>query len=77
MAEQPPALTSWTDAQLYAVWCATAVELRRAAESDEAATAARARELLLAEIERRHPRQTAAWLTSRQALTGEPPRFLL
>jgi hypothetical protein len=77
VAEELPALSSWTDAQLYAVWCATAVELRRVAESSRAATAARARELLLVEIERRHPRQTAAWLTSRQALTGEPPRFLL
>jgi len=70
-------LGSWTDSQLYAVWCATADELRRAAQSDDAATAARARELLLAEIERRHPRQAAAWLSSRGALTGQPPRFLL
>jgi len=69
-------LSSWTDAQLYAVWCATADQLRRA-QSDEAATTARARELLLAEIERRHPRQTAAWLSSRKALTGQPPTFLL
>lgn len=69
-------LSSWTDAQLYAVWVATADELRRAAQSTEAATAARARELLLAEIERRHPRKTAAWLRSREALTGQPPTFL-
>jgi transcriptional regulator of nitric oxide reductase len=70
-------LSSWTDSQLYAVWIATAGELRRAAQSDEAATAARARELLLSEIERRHPRQTATWLTSPEALTGEPPEFLV
>ena len=70
-------LSSWTDSQLYAVWVATAEELRRAAQSDDAATAARARELLLTEIERRHPRQTATWLTSPEALTGHPPHFLL
>ncbi|MFG1813679.1 hypothetical protein ACGFIF_07950 [Kribbella sp. NPDC049174] len=69
-------LSSWTDSQLYAVWVATADELRRAAQSDDAATAARARELLLTEIERRHPRQTATWLTSPEALTGHPPHFL-
>ncbi|TCO20464.1 hypothetical protein EV652_112210 [Kribbella steppae] len=70
-------LSSWTDSQLYGVWCATADELLLAAQSDDAATAAQARELLLAEIERRHPRETAAWLTSPQALTGDPPHFLL
>ncbi len=70
-------LSSWTDSQLYAVWVATADELRRAAQSDDAATAARARELLLSEIERRHPRQTASWLTSPEALTGRPPDFLV
>ncbi len=70
-------LSNWTDSQLYAVWVATADELRRAAGSGDAATAARARELLLSEIERRHPRQTATWLTSPDALTGEPPRFLV
>lgn len=70
-------LTTWSDAQLYAVWSATADELRRAAHSDDAATAARARELLLTEIERRHPHQTATWLSSPEALTGQPPNFLL
>lgn len=70
-------LSSWTDSQLYAVWVATADELRHAAQSDDAATAARARELLLTEIERRHPRQTATWLTSPEALTGHPPHFLV
>ncbi|TDD16547.1 hypothetical protein E1218_29595 [Kribbella turkmenica] len=70
-------LSSWTDSQLYAVWRATADELRLAAESDDAATAARARELLLTEIERRHPHQTATWLASPEALTGQPPHFLL
>jgi hypothetical protein len=70
-------LSSWTDSQLYGVWVATADELRLAAQSDDAATAARARELLLSEIERRHPRQTATWLTSPDALTGEPPHFLV
>lgn len=70
-------LTTWSDAQLHAVWCATADELRRAAHSDDAATAARARELLLTEIERRHPQQTATWLASPEALTGQPPDFLL
>ncbi|MFI7065756.1 hypothetical protein ACIBL3_32490 [Kribbella sp. NPDC050124] len=70
-------LTTWSDAQLYAVWSATADELRRATHSDDAATAARARDLLLTEIERRHPTQTATWLTSPTALTGQPPTFLL
>ncbi|WP_433169354.1 hypothetical protein [Kribbella sp. CA-247076] len=70
-------LSSWTDAQLYAVWRATADELRLAARSGDAATAARARDLLLTELERRHPRQTATWLTSPEALTGQAPTFLL
>jgi hypothetical protein len=75
VADRPPTdLHTWTDTQLYAVWCATADELRR---TTHAATAARARELLLAEIERRYPRQTAGWLSSPGALTGQPPDFLL
>jgi len=70
-------LTSWSDGELYSVWCATDNEVLRATKSDRTATAARARDHLLAEIERRYPTQTAAWLTSQAALSGAPPRFLL
>jgi hypothetical protein len=70
-------LTSWSDSELYSVWCATDNEVLRATKSDRTATAARARDHLLAEIERRYPTQTAAWLTSHAALNGAPPRFLL
>jgi hypothetical protein len=69
-------LHDWTDSELYAVWCATNAEIKRATEAQDAATAARARRLLLAEIERRHPTQTKMWLSSESALTGTPPNFL-
>ena len=69
-------LGGWTDAELYAVWCATGTELLRAMHAGQFATAAEARQYLLAEIERRHPRATAAWLSSGSVLSGEPPRFL-
>ncbi|HEY3514017.1 MULTISPECIES: hypothetical protein [Kribbella] len=73
-------LSDWTDAELYKVWCATAVELLKALRTEEAdhtGTAAEARRYLLAEIERRHPAATASWLASDAILYGEPPRFLL
>lgn len=73
-------LSEWSDAELYKVWCATAAELLKALEAEHAdntVTAARARQHLLAEIERRHPRATAAWLASDAILSGEPPTFLL
>ncbi|MEU4295121.1 hypothetical protein AB0E63_43465 [Kribbella sp. NPDC026596] len=69
-------LDNWSDAELYAVWCATGTELLRAMHAGQFATAAEARQYLLAEIERRHPRETAAWLSSGSVLSGEPPRFL-
>lgn len=69
-------LVKWTDSELYAVWCATSTEIHQAAEPTRTVTAAQARQLLLAEIERRHPARTSAWLSSDAALTGEPPRFL-
>lgn len=71
------ALDRWTDSELYAVWCATEKEAHLLAETRGALTAARARDLLLSEIERRYPSMTAAWLSSESALMGEPPRFLL
>lgn len=73
-------LSGWTDAELYKVWCATAAELLTALHADETdhtVTAAEARRYLLAEIERRHPSATAAWLSSDALLYGRPPRFLL
>ncbi|HZX07897.1 hypothetical protein [Kribbella sp.] len=69
-------LSDWTDAELYKVWCATAAELLKA-QSEHTAAAVAARQYLLAEIECRHPRATAAWLSSDRLLYGEPPRFLL
>jgi hypothetical protein len=69
-------LGNWSDAELYAVWCATGTELLRAMHAVRSATAAEARQYLLAEIERRHPKETAAWLSSGSVLSGEPPRFL-
>lgn len=73
-------LSDWTDAEIYRVWCATATELLKALYAEQAghtATAAEARQYLLAEIERRYPGATAAWLSSDAILYGEPPRFLL
>lgn len=70
-------LARWSDAELYAVWVATDAEVVRESQSDYTETAARARDLLLSEIARRHPAETAAWLRSDNALKGEPPRFLL
>ncbi len=70
------ALEAWADTELYAVWRATKSEFARATEAEQAVTAARARQLLLAEIERRYPTQTKAWLSSAAAVTGEPPEFL-
>jgi hypothetical protein len=69
-------LAGWSDAELYAVWRATGTELLRAMHAGRFATAADARQYLLAEIERRHPIETAAWLSSGSVLSGEPPRFL-
>lgn len=69
-------LAAWTDSALYAVWLATKAEITKATDAPHAATAARARQLLLAEIERRYPVQTEAWLSSEGAITGEPPEFL-
>ncbi|MER7246950.1 hypothetical protein [Kribbella sp. NPDC000426] len=68
-------LETWTDEELYSVWQATSTRLAEAA-GEQATTAAQARHLLLAEIERRHPDETHAWLSSDAALNGEPPRFL-
>ena len=68
--------TDWTDAELYSVWCATATELLQALHVEHTTTAAEARQYLLAEIERRHPAETAAWLNSDAILSGEPPHFL-
>jgi len=70
-------LEKWSDAQLYAVWCATDAEVVRKDESDHTQTAARARDLLLSEIAHRRPAETETWLNSDAALNGEPPRFLL
>ena len=70
-------LVRWSDAELYAVWVATDAEVVRESQSDYTETAARARDLLLSEIARRRPAETAAWLGSNSALEGEPPRFLL
>jgi hypothetical protein len=73
-------LSDWTDAELYSVWRATGAELLKALHAEHAdhtLTAAGARQYLLAEVERRHPRETAAWLTSAAVLSGEPPTFLL
>ncbi|TCC45613.1 hypothetical protein E0H75_28180 [Kribbella capetownensis] len=70
-------LVKWSDAELYAVWVATDAEVVRESQSDYTETAARARDLLLSEIARRRPAETAAWLRSNNALKGEPPRFLL
>ena len=69
-------LAGWSDVELYAVWRATGTELLRAMNAGQFATAAEARQYLLAEIERRHPAETAAWLSSGSVLSGEPPRFL-
>lgn len=68
-------LRGWSDAELYAVWRSTSSALHRAAGADKSATLSRAREYLLAEFERRHPADVAAWL--REGLAGQPPRFLL
>ena len=77
ISELPPgALATWTDPELYAVWKATRTEITRATEAQQAVTAARARQLLLAEIERRYPAQTRAWMSSQAAIAGEPPEFL-
>ncbi len=86
-AEQSQAATSaggqlsdWTDSELYSVWCATRTELLkalRAEHTDHTLTAAEARQYLLTELERRHPRETSAWLTSDAILSGEPPKFLM
>ncbi len=67
-------LGRWSDAELYAVWCTS-----RAATTDvdQAEVAADARQELLAEFERRHPREATEWLTSGSGLAGEPPTFLL
>ncbi|TCC64095.1 hypothetical protein E0H73_06625 [Kribbella pittospori] len=70
-------LAKWSDAELYAVWVATDAEVVRESQSDYTETAARARDLLLSEIARRRPAETAVWLRSNNALKGEPPRFLL
>ncbi|WP_406047754.1 hypothetical protein [Kribbella sp. NBC_00889] len=70
-------LARWSDAELYAVWVATDAEVVRESQSGYTGTAARARDLLLSEIARRRPAETAAWLSSDNALNGEPPRFLL
>lgn len=69
-------LEKWSESELYAVWCASKTEIDRTVGAARAVTAARARQLLLAEIERRYPTQTCAWLSSDAALTGEPPHFL-
>jgi hypothetical protein len=67
-------LGRWSDAELYAVWCTSRAAT---ADADQAEIAADARQELLAEFERRHPREAAEWLTSGSGLAGEPPRFLL
>jgi hypothetical protein len=59
------------------VWCATGAELLKALPAEHTHTAAEARRYLLAEIERRHPDEAAAWLTTSTALAGAPPRFLV
>ncbi|TDU83268.1 hypothetical protein EV138_5730 [Kribbella voronezhensis] len=69
-------LRTWSDSQLYAVWRATTTDSYRAAAGPRPITVAQARQLLIAEIERRYPVQTRTWLTSPAALTGEPPEFL-
>jgi hypothetical protein len=73
-------LPDWTDAELYKVWRATSEELLNALyteQADHTMTASEARRHLLAEIEHRYPRATAAWLASDALLSGEPPQFLL
>jgi hypothetical protein len=70
-------LAGWSDTELYSVWCATDNEVLRTTQSHQAATAVRARQHLLSEIERRHPAKTSVWLASDSALKGAPPRFLI
>lgn len=73
-------MSDWADSELYAVWCATGAELLKAVDTDDTdhtLTAAEARRYLLTEIEHRHPRETAAWLTSGAILSGAPPTFLV
>ena len=74
--QAPARLGDWSDAELYSVWRATGVELLRALHADHTATAAEARQYLLAEIECRYPVETAAWLKSDALLTGGAPDFL-
>lgn len=74
-AERP--LRDWTDVELYRVWCASTTELLRALNAEQTTTATDARRHLLAEIERRHPVETARWLRSDAVLSGDPPRFLI
>jgi hypothetical protein len=89
MTESP--LADWSDAEIYSVWRATDQELLRALRADhtdqadhadqadqaaQTSTAAEARRYLLAEIERRYPRETAAWLKSDAVLSGGAPDFL-
>jgi len=69
-------LRSWTDEELLAVWSRARSPIERDGSGIAPATAARARQLLLAEIERRYPAEAQEWLRSGAALADSPPSFL-
>ncbi len=70
-------LVNWTDAELYWVWCLSLTEVHPGTDPGERVVAARAREHLLTEFDRRHPSESAQWLESGAILDGQPPTFLV
>jgi hypothetical protein len=58
------------------VWRSTHRYLQEARSPDETASCARLRQLLLDELERRHPDAVAAWLATGACAADGPERFL-
>lgn len=71
----PAELAELTDRDLCGMWRRSYLQLRRAPEAGARLELVRLRAACLDEMERRHPRAVTAWLASRSARPGDPPRF--
>lgn len=71
----PAELAEMTDRDLCAMWRRSYGDLKRTPEADARLELVRLRAACLNEMERRHPQAFSAWLASRGARPGDPPRF--
>ena len=73
---KPTELAEMTDRSLCTMWRRSYLQLKRAPDAGARLELVRLRAACLDEMERRHPQVFTAWLASRSARPGDPPRFI-